>query len=1156
MMGKAAVLRRRRYISTFFEMAMPVGAFLLLLVIWNEVQLQSQGNLFEVRTTISRQRDELRTGAWDGSNLQNYLSWCEESGFQFFVTSDQDSLASKAQELRDVMVAQTQPHVSDSTVQYIASEDDLESYATSSNYANTPYICGAVVLKEMMGGSAGLSFKYSIRMNASDSFQESYPQQIPSTREISNDLSLESFEQAWKYTGHGFLAVQNVVDAWIINGSLPATSEFLPFYPISYPLQPFPTPEYEDDIFVQIVAAVLGLFLTLAFIWPLQRITKSLVEEKENRIKELMFQMSLYPTAWFAAWLAIYAMFFAVSSLLITLLTSSNIYQNSSPGIIFLFYFLFSMAIFAFGFMASSIFQKANTAATMTTIGLLGSFFGYYALNSTSTKSLRALACISAPVCVGQGAVIISTFESNGLGMNPETFNVEVDNIDMGTVFGMLVADFFLYIIIGLYLEKVWPSEFGVPHAPWFFLLPSYWCPGRNRNNARQDERKLPEIYEPDPRKPLPAGLKLGLEVINLRKEFESDHGAFVAVDNLSVDMFRDQVFALLGHNGAGKTTTINMLTGMYTTTSGDAVLTTKEGDKYCVSTDLHRMQGVLGVCPQHDVLFPDLTVAEHLRIMARVKGVPNAEIEDALAEIIALVGITEKVNSQTQGLSGGQKRKLSISMALIGNSELVFLDEPTSGVDPYSRRSMWEVIRRAKKDRVIVLTTHFMDEADTLGDRIGIMEHGTLACCASSLHLKNAYGVGYTFSVSLAENGDAKAVRNLVRKFVPEARTRTSAGEVQCRLPLASSSEFPAMMKALDKEMKTLGIQSFGISVTTLEEVFLKVGAATKEILDEEEEIGDDQGGDAPEEKKLLATRDLKNAEQRASGANEVEMQNLEKRIAVDSKTDKNNNVKALGAEELAVLNAVEMGDSGLFRQLHALLLKRFWNYRRDRRGLLWTIFYPLAILTVTIGLMQLGIEGDFPTLDLTPSMFNSPNYIPVNGIAWGYLESQFDGSSAHFINASSTSCPDGLTDSVYPIPFENITTPNAAKNMQYVLSCTWSDQFKESKYLALVGYDTNRTFSGQAYGQVDTGLRGSAPGDEEEYHFDAPGNSTNNRSPFWAFYNETGYHSPGVLLNMINNAVGRNYTGSTSFNIMTQNDPLPLTDNEKLLSANIVGK
>eukprot|EP00466_Bigelowiella_natans_P005588 jgi/Bigna1/138681/aug1.46_g13389 len=103
MMGKAAVLRRRRYISTFFEMAMPVGAFLLLLVIWNEVQLQSQGNLFEVRTTISRQRDELRTGAWDGSNLQNYLSWCEESGFQFFVTSDQDSLASKAQELRDVM---------------------------------------------------------------------------------------------------------------------------------------------------------------------------------------------------------------------------------------------------------------------------------------------------------------------------------------------------------------------------------------------------------------------------------------------------------------------------------------------------------------------------------------------------------------------------------------------------------------------------------------------------------------------------------------------------------------------------------------------------------------------------------------------------------------------------------------------------------------------------------------------------------------------------------------------------------------------------------------------------------------------------------------------------------------------------------------------
>mmetsp|Transcript_17002 Transcript_17002/g.34417 ORF Transcript_17002/g.34417 Transcript_17002/m.34417 type:complete len:1751 (-) Transcript_17002:590-5842(-) len=1144
MSGKAVTLRRRRWISTLFELACPVIAMGLITLIHSEVAQNTLGNSYRTSTEISRGRDSIDTCAWCGRNTQNYLSWCEKNGYKFFVTRAGSASSASAQDLAQALLDQNTV-ISSDTISTFGSEGDLESYVRSTDYANNPYVCGAVVLTETGGGS-GNKWNYKIRMNASNSFQEDYPKQVPSTRQVTNELSLDGYGESDRYLYLGFLAIQNFVDAWIINQTL-TTQTYLP---PTHRLQFFPQPEFQSDIFTNIVAAVLGLFLTLAFIWPLQRIVKSLVEEKETRIKELMFQMSLLPTAWFVAWLTLYIFIFGLAALFIILITGSNVYANSEKGIIFAFYFLFGMCVFAFAFMMSSVFSKANTAATMATVFWLGSFFGYYAISSTTSTSALTFACISAPVCVGIGSVLISTLESNGIGVTSENLNTEISfngtptisGLDIGTVLGMLTADFFIYTIIGLYLEQVWPGEYGVAKAPWFFLMPSYWCPNRH-NTAKSEPRKFPAVYEPDPTKALPPGLEEGLAVTNLRKEFPSDHGSFVAVDGLCVDMFRNQVFALLGHNGAGKTTTINMLTGMYNMTSGDAVLHTRDGKDLTVSRDLDAIQEVLGVCPQHDVLFPDLTVSEHLRIMARTKGVPGSEIKKAVDDMIELVGLTEKIHVQTHALSGGQKRKLSISMALIGNSDLVFLDEPTSGVDPYSRRSMWEVIRRAKQGRVVVLTTHFMDEADTLGDRIGIMEHGKLACCGSSLHLKNVYGVGYTFTISLLPKGDAKAVRKVVQTHVPDVKSKTTAGEVHCRLPLKSAKHFPAMMEELDENMKELGVASYGISVTTLEEVFLKVGSATKEILDEQGELGAEVKGELKEAGTEVEMKELLN-----NPVTEAAMLDAGKTTA---------SKKAMEAEDLAMLNSVEMKESGLGRQLYSLLLKRWWNYRRDQKGWAWTILYPLAILLLGLGLMQLGIEQDFPELEMTPSMFNTPNYVTVDKNAYSSLLSQQDGSNVVLLNATvGNSCPDGLDGSVFPIPFENVTAPTAARNLQYVLSCTWSDQFKESKYLAFVAFDTNRTFSGQGYGLVDTYLTDNAPGNVQQQFFDTNENQnfTHDRSPFVIYYNETGFHSPAVGMNMANTAMARNYTGDANFEIKVVNDPLPLTDNEKELSPTIV--
>uniref|UniRef100_A0A8C4KUN4 ABC transporter domain-containing protein n=1 Tax=Equus asinus asinus TaxID=83772 RepID=A0A8C4KUN4_EQUAS len=149
-----------------------------------------------------------------------------------------------------------------------------------------------------------------------------------------------------------------------------------------------------------------------------------------------------------------------------------------------------------------------------------------------------------------------------------------------------------------------------------------------------------------------------------------------------------------------------------------------------------------MGLCPQDDILFPDLTVEEHLSFYCVIKGVPPEKRRVEIEKMLTAFGLIEKRNVVSQSLSGGMKRKLSIIISLVGGSKVVILDEPTSGMDPVSRRFTWDVLQTCKQNRTILLTTHHMDEADVLGDRIAIMVKGSLRCCGSSIFLKKIYGL------------------------------------------------------------------------------------------------------------------------------------------------------------------------------------------------------------------------------------------------------------------------------------------------------------------------------------------------------------------------------------------------------------------------------
>ncbi|KAH9151195.1 hypothetical protein LEN26_003903, partial [Aphanomyces euteiches] len=431
------------------------------------------------------------------------------------------------------------------------------------------------------------------------------------------------------------------------------------------------------------------------------------------------------------------------------------------------------------------------------------------------------------------------------------------------------------------------------------------------------------------------------LQIQNLRKAFPlSGGGVKVAVHGLNLTMYKNQITCLLGHNGAGKTTLISMLTGMIPPTSGDATV-----DGLSLTQDLDAIRASLGMCPQHNVLYPTLTVFQHLEFYGRIKGFQDPialhrEVEAKMAE----VGLTDKRHTPTAELSGGMKRKLSLAIALLGDSRVVFLDEPTSGMDPYSRRRCWDVILNNRHNRVMVLTTHFMDEADILGDRIAIMADGELRCCGSSLFLKNRYGAGYTLSlVKISPESDVSALTSFIQQSMGGRATVLSnvGTEIAFQLPLDSSHLFSDMFTSLDGQLGDFGIVSHGISVTTLEEVFLKVA-----------EIGMD----------ITSTRSHKR----------------------DPETSGRNQTKSHSRSSPFRYNPADSTQVTLFAvQFKALVKKRVRVLMRDKRLVLWGIVAPILYTFVGIRSVNLvpNIDSN-PPLQLSTASYPLRSNTPVGAI------------------------------------------------------------------------------------------------------------------------------------------------------------------------------
>ncbi|XJO74377.1 hypothetical protein BDV3_005203 [Batrachochytrium dendrobatidis] len=403
-----------------------------------------------------------------------------------------------------------------------------------------------------------------------------------------------------------------------------------------------------------------------------------------------------------------------------------------------------------------------------------------------------------------------------------------------------LLCNCLFYGVLMWYFDNVIADEFGSSRPVYFLFTPTYWGleniqanMDRLRNwvtrNSTGDAVVEDEANEDADvtearRLALDPNYFPALKIVNLRKVygktsvFDDGSREKVAVRNSSFTIEEGKLFALLGQNGAGKSTTISVLAGMTPATSGDALIY-----NLSVKYQSQRIRRNMGICPQHDILFDDLTAREHIRLYAGIKGVSKQDIPGLVDERLKIVRLHAVADVRAGTYSGGMKRRLSLVISTIGDPKVIFMDEPTTGMDPVNRRCVWSFIERFKRGRVIILTTHSMEEADVLGDEVGVMSNGRLRAINNAIALKTKFGAGY--SVSIVTNvEDSEHVQNIVRDIVPNAVLGDySAGALLYQFLPTSVSVVPKLVKWLEENPEGL-VKSWGIGQTTLEEVFLKL--------------------------------------------------------------------------------------------------------------------------------------------------------------------------------------------------------------------------------------------------------------------------------------------------------------------------------------------
>ncbi|XP_036901420.1 retinal-specific phospholipid-transporting ATPase ABCA4 isoform X3 [Sturnira hondurensis] len=811
-----------------------------------------------------------------------------------------------------------------------------------------------------------------------------------------------------RYIWGGFAYLQDMIERGITRSQAQAE------VPVGIYLQQMPYPCFVDDSFMVILNRCFPIFMVLAWVYSVSMTVKSIVLEKELRLKETLKNQGVSNTVIWCTWFLDSFSIMSMSIFLLTIfITHGRILHYSDPFILFLFLSAFSTATIMQCFLLSTFFSRASLAAACSGVIYFTLYLPHilcFAWQDRMTADLKMAVSLLSPVAFGFGTEYLARFEEQGLGLqwsNIGNSPVEGDEFSFLMSMKMMLLDAALYGLLAWYLDQVFPGDYGTP-LPWYFLLQeSYWlggegCSTREERALEKTEPVTEEMEDPEHpegindsffERELPGSVP-GVCVKNLVKIFEPHSRP--AVDRLNITFYENQITAFLGHNGAGKTTTLSILTGLLPPTSGTVLIGGKD-----IETSLDAVRQSLGMCPQHNILFHHLTVAEHILFYAQLKGRSWDEAQLEAEAMLEDTGLHHKRNEEAQDLSGGMQRKLSVAIAFVGDAKVVILDEPTSGVDPYSRRSIWDLLLKYRSGRTIIMSTHHMDEADLLGDRIAIISQGRLYCSGTPLFLKSCFGTGFYLTMvrkmknaqsqrsgcegtcSCASqgfstrrpapvdeitpeqvlDGDVNELMDVVHHHVPEAKLVECIGqELIFLLPNKNFKQraYASLFRELEESLADLGLSSFGVSDTPLEEIFLKVT--------EDSDSGPLFAGSTQQRREMVSLRHPCLGPSKEGSSKEV-IQTPQGSHSGSVQRAPPAQGRPSPAEQGSRLNT---GGRLVTQHVQALLVKRFHHAVRSRKDFLAQIVLPATFVFLALMLSIIVPPfGEYPALTLHPWMY-----------------------------------------------------------------------------------------------------------------------------------------------------------------------------------------
>ncbi|KAI0640229.1 P-loop containing nucleoside triphosphate hydrolase protein [Trametes polyzona] len=618
------------------------------------------------------------------------------------------------------------------------------------------------------------------------------------------------------------LPLQWAIDSAIIElqtGTTPQT-------PLEWPF----TQETNDEQFTEIrlsyirgLRTLLVLALFICFVGISYQLPGSFGGERANLLTSHLKAMGLLNSARIISWHISISLAYLPAWIIVAIIWHFRIFTATNVGLVIVIHLLLGLTLASWSFFVAAPFGKSPQLAAVSAT-FLAIVFAILALvfSRASTGAAFVFTLIFPP-----GFYIFAIRAVCGFEVHQIATSVTQPDPDNALRLLPLIIAAIIDVFLWPWLAVLWERRLYDARNP---SDRSWWSRLQRRKTAAEDG--VPPIA-PD----------TAISIRNLGKDFKTsffkgEKSVVTAVSDLSLEIPKFGIYVLLGSNGAGKSTTMSILAGLLGRTRGSV---TFEGGVE------RPPRGTIGIVPQKNVLFPELTCYQTLRVWRAVKRADANADEDDIEQLLKDCDLGKKIHYNANALSGGQKRKLQLAIGLIGGSKIVLVDECTSGVDPLSRRALWRTLSSVRHDRTVVFTTHFLDEADLLADTIAVLAApGKLVAHGTPVALKSNLGEGYTVNVSFVPTeasaekstiGHQTELLDQIRTIAPQTYTTSPApNEVSYHLKLKDAAVVQEVLALVEDNKETYSISSYSVMGTSIEDIFL--GLMHDDMRSEEKEL------------------------------------------------------------------------------------------------------------------------------------------------------------------------------------------------------------------------------------------------------------------------------------------------------------------------------